>query len=128
MRSYATQGLLGAAVATAVAVGIAFTQRPQAQEIVEEDVQKVSEDEIKLYIDVYGAMQADHDLTIDQALEQQAQGMLLAQFRDLERRIQRDESLVDRVRKALLEQAKARATSIAPATGKLAGPSADPAP
>jgi hypothetical protein len=126
MRSYTTHGLLGVALAIAVAAGVGFTVRPQAQEIAEDEVEKVSEDEIKLYIDVYGAMQADHDLTIDQALGEQKQSVTLTQFRELERRIQREEGLVERVRKALLDQAKARAASIGPLTGKTEEPVKDP--
>lgn len=119
MRSSATKGLLGVVLAAAVAAGIGFTFRPQAQEISsEEEGKKVSEDEIKLYIEVYSAMQTDHDLNIDEALLQQTPTTTLSEFRDLERRIQKDEGLVERVRKALLEQAKARAAAIVPMAGR----------
>jgi hypothetical protein len=128
MRSNTTHGLLGVVLAAAVAAAVGFTVHPQAQEIAEEDESKVSEEEIKLYIEIYGAMQADHDLPIERALSEHAQGVTLDQFRELERRIQREESLVERVRKALLEQAKARAASIGPMTGKAEQPAKEPPP
>jgi hypothetical protein len=119
--------MMGVILAAAVAAAIGFTVHPQAQEVSDdEEPDKVSETEINLYIDVYGAMQADHDVTIERALAERAQNMTLDQFRELERRIQRDEGLVERVRKALLEQAKARAASVGPMTGKAEPPASEP--
>lgn len=127
MRSQSTHGLMGVILAAAVAAAVGFTVHPQAQEVSEEEeADKVSEAEINLYIDVYGAMQADHDITIERALAERAQNMTLDQFRELERRIQHDEGLVERVRKALLEQAKARAASVGPMTGKAEPPANEP--
>ena len=67
----------------------------------------ISETELQLYIAVYSAMQDDHDLTIEEALI--PHGLDLVEFRSLERRIQKREMYVDRVREALLEHAKNRA-------------------
>ena len=82
---------------------------PQAQEADEPERPQVSEGEVQLYIDVYSAMQADHALTIDAALI--PHNVPLERFRDIERRIQREQRLVDRVRQALLERAKNRSVS-----------------
>ncbi len=99
---------------------LALTLRPQAQEADEEHEQQgVTEAEIELYIDVYSAMQKDHDMTIEVAIA--PHNVSLEQFRDVERRVQRDQRIVDRVREALLETAKAKALADASPT-KRAGP------
>jgi hypothetical protein len=86
-------------------IGISFaTYRPHAQEIGEEEVPAVSENDLQMYIAVYKAMQSDHDLTIENAI--QSHGVTLDDFRQIERRIQTQTRLVDRVREALLEYAK----------------------
>lgn len=103
-----------AGAAALVAVLFLFAPCAGGQELAEDGASSVSEPELKLYIDVYGAMQSDHDLTIDGALSRLGNGMSLEQFRELERRIQRQDQLVERVREALLEQAKSRASSVAP--------------
>jgi hypothetical protein len=56
---------------------------------------------------VYKAMQVNHGLTIEEALK--ARSMTLEQFRPTERRIQKEQRYVERVRKALLECAQSRA-------------------
>jgi hypothetical protein len=50
----------------------------------------VSSGEIKKYVAVYIAMQRNHSLTIEQAAA--AQGLTVAAFRELEQRIERDET------------------------------------
>jgi hypothetical protein len=55
--------------------------------------------QVDKYIGVYEAMQKDHNLTVDQAASKQ--GLTVAQFRRLEGRIERDDTLRERVRKAL---------------------------
>jgi len=55
--------------------------------------------QVDKYISVYEAMQKDHNLTIEQAASKQ--GLTVAQFRELEGRIERDDTLRERVRKAL---------------------------
>jgi hypothetical protein len=108
------RGVLGLVLVGLLAVGLCFALQPEAQEIERGDEAEtvVSDEDLALYIDVYAAMQNDHNLTIEQALDRVAHGMSLPQFRRLERRIQREERLVERVRSALLEQAKSRASSL----------------
>ncbi len=81
---------------------------PRAEEVNEGEPASVSESDMQLYIKVYSAMQEDHDLTIENAL--QPYQMSLDDFRQLERRIQNQSRLVDRVRQALLDQVKANST------------------
>jgi len=88
----------------AVGVSVAVF-RPQAEELEENETPTVSESDLQLYISVYSAMQENHDLTIDSALAPHQ--MALDDFRQLERRIQGQPRLVERVRQALLDQAKA---------------------
>jgi hypothetical protein len=78
--------------------------RPHAEEVEEGEGPAVSDADVDLYIKVYTAMQDDHDLTIDQALGPYQ--MSLDDFRQLERRIQGQSRLVERVRQALLDHAK----------------------
>jgi hypothetical protein len=54
---------------------------------------------VEKYTNAYKAMQKDHNLTADQAAA--AQGLTIAQFRSIEGRIERDDTLRERVRKAL---------------------------
>jgi len=91
----------------AVASVLATVFHPQAEEVGESEPPSVSESDLQLYIKVYGAMQEDHDLTIENALKSQ---MSLDDFRQLERRIQNQPRLVERVRDALLERVKANST------------------
>jgi ABC-type transport system involved in cytochrome bd biosynthesis fused ATPase/permease subunit len=79
--------------------------KPQAEEMESSEPAQVREDEIELYIKVYTAMQDDHDLTIENAIRPYQTS--LESFRQVERRIQSQPRLVDRVRQALLEHAKA---------------------
>jgi hypothetical protein len=55
--------------------------------------------QVDRYIAVYKAMQKDHSLTVGQACAQQ--GITVAQFRDIENKIERDDQLRAIVRKAL---------------------------
>ena len=103
--------------AVAVVGGALFVDlHPQAQEPVEEESQDVTESELELFVDVYCAMQSDHDLTIDAVLAQR--GTSLEEFRNIERRIQRQRRLVKRVREALLDHAKAQAGSFSNPTAQ----------
>ncbi len=54
---------------------------------------------VEKYTNAYKAMQKDHNMTADQAAA--AQGLTIAQFRSIEGRIERDDTLRERVRKAL---------------------------
>lgn len=94
--------------ALAVTGVLATVFHPHAEEVSESEPLAVSEADIELYIQVYGAMQADHDLTIDNALK--ARQTSLDDFRQIERRIQSQPRLVERVRQALLDQVKANST------------------
>jgi len=92
-----------------VVVGVLATVfHPQAEEVSESEPPSVSESDLQLYIKVYAAMQDDHDLTIDNAIK--SSQMSLDDFRQLERRIQNQPRLVERVREALLERVKANST------------------
>lgn len=71
----------------------------------------IADREVKLYIDVYSEMQRDHDLRIEDMVA--ARGLSLAEFRDIERRIQTQAAVIKRVREALVEQAKSHAASLA---------------
>jgi len=104
---------------------LVFGLRPQAQEAGENEADQVSPSELATYIDVYTAMQADHDLTLDTVLAQK--GVSLDQFRHIERRVQKQERLVRKVREALQAQAKARTDAIAPPGARASAPAAKPA-
>jgi hypothetical protein len=78
---------------------------PAAEEVEESDTGTVSEPDLQMYIKVYSAMQDDHDLTIDEAIK--PYHISLDGFRQIERRIQNQPRLVDRVREALLDNARA---------------------
>jgi hypothetical protein len=79
--------------------------RPAAEEVGESNTQTVSESDLQMYEKVYEAMQDDHDLTIEEAIK--PYHVSLDDFRHIERRIQSQPRLVDRVREALLENARA---------------------
>ena len=106
--------IFGASMVVAFVSALLFGVGPQAQdnegEVEEATSSEVSEPEINLFIEIYSAMHVDHSLTIDQALA--SRDTSLEQFRDIERRIQQEQRLVDRVRQALLDKAKARGTSL----------------
>lgn len=123
-----TSVVLGIAAVGALIGALLFGMRPEAQEPATPS-DEVTLDELQLYIDVYTAMQADHDLTIDQVLAQKS--VTLEQFRSIERRVQLQDRLVHKVRDALTAQAKARADQIAPMAARPPGtpePSPKPKP
>ena len=65
----------------------------------DEDDKDVPTSQVDKYISVYEAMQKDHSLTVEQAASKQ--GLTVAQFRSLENKIENDDTLRERVRKAL---------------------------
>jgi hypothetical protein len=65
----------------------------------DEDDKDVPTSQVDKYINVYEAMQKDHNLTVEQAASKQ--GLTVAQFRSLENKIENDDTLRERVRKAL---------------------------
>jgi hypothetical protein len=79
--------------------------RPAAEEVEESNTETVSESDLQMYVKIYKAMQDDHDLTVDEAIK--PYHISLDDFRHLERHIQSQPRLVDRVRDALLENARA---------------------
>lgn len=81
---------------------------PVAQEETDDDDKDVPTSQVDKYISVYEAMQKDHNLTVEQAASKQ--GLTVAQFRQLEDRIERDDTLRERVRKALRHAANPAAT------------------
>lgn len=72
---------------------------PAAPDQADDDDTDVPTNQVDKYISVYEAMQKDHNLTVEQAAPRQ--GLTVAQFRQLEGRIERDDTLRERVRKAL---------------------------
>lgn len=63
------------------------------------DENEVSPDQVDKYVAVYKAMGRDRSLTVEQAAA--AQGMTLRAFRDLENRIQQDDSALQHARDEL---------------------------
>jgi hypothetical protein len=120
-----TSVVLGIAAVGALIGALLFGMRPEAQEPSPSPADDVTPEELQLYIDVYTAMQANHDLTVEQVLA--TKNMTLPQFRNIERRVQQQDRLVHKVREALTAQAKARADQIAPLAQRPAGTAA-PAP
>lgn len=118
--------MLGVAALGMLVGALLFGLRPQAQEAGESEVEQVTPSELDLYIDVYTAMQADHDLTIEAILAQR--GVPLAQFRNIERRVQKQERLVRKVRDALQAQAKAHAEAVGPPGARAEAPASKPPP
>jgi len=112
--------VLGVGAAGLLVGAVLFGLRPQAQEAGDGEADEVSSAELELYIEVYTAMQANHDLTLDVVLAQK--GTQLAEFRGIERRVQKQERLVRKVREALLEQAKARAAPVGPPGARAEAP------
>jgi hypothetical protein len=88
---------------------------PQAEEAVTAAATPaVSDAELERYIGVYKAMHADHSLTIEEAVR--PQGLTVEEFRALERRVQDNPRLVEKVRAALLEFARANSAVAAAPT------------
>lgn len=65
--------------------------------------ENVTQAQLDKYIAVYKAMQRNHGLTVEQAAA--AQGLTLDQFRDVERRIERNDVARNAVRHALAKSA-----------------------
>ncbi len=97
--------VLGVGAVGALVGALMFGLQPEAQEPVPA-ADDVSASELQMYIDVYAELQGDHAVTLDQALARRS--MPLSEFRAIERRVQKQERLVRKVREALLAQAKAR--------------------
>lgn len=68
------------------------------------DPDNVTESEFQIYLRVLEAMQADRSLSIENAVA--GERIALGRFRELERRVQRNEGLIDRARHVLRERAE----------------------
>ena len=86
------------------------------------DENEVPSAEINKYIEVYKATQRDHSLTVEQAAAQQ--GLTLEAFRQLENKIEQDDSAREHVRDAL----QAAATASPSPTPAAHGSPGHPAP
>jgi hypothetical protein len=64
---------------------------------------ELSSSEVDKYVATYKAMQKDRALTVEQAAAKN--GMTISQFRSLEDRVERDDAVRERVRKALRPKA-----------------------
>lgn len=73
--------------------------RHLAQSSASDDQSEVPPEQVEKYIAIYKATQANHSLTVEQAASQQ--GLTVPQFRVLEGKIERNDALRTRVRKAL---------------------------
>jgi len=82
---------------------------PIAQDDADTDEAEVSPDQVDKYVAVYKAMNRDRTLTVEQAAA--AQGMTLRAFRELENRIQQDDSALQHARDEL-QAAAQRATPV----------------
>ncbi|MGH7949734.1 MAG: hypothetical protein ACREQF_10950 [Candidatus Binataceae bacterium] len=67
-----------------------------------DEEREVTPSQLERYVSVYRAMQKDRSLTVEQAAKNA--GFSLAQFRDLESRVERNDSLRERARRALRPQ------------------------
>jgi len=74
----------------------------------DDDDKDIPPAQVDKYINVNLAMQKNHGLTVEQAASQQ--GMTVEQFRSLEGKIERDDTLRERVRTALRKAANPNAT------------------
>jgi predicted PurR-regulated permease PerM len=72
---------------------------PAPPQETDEDDKDVPTSQVDKYISVYESMQKDHNLTVEQAASKQ--GLTVEQFRALENKIEADDTLRERVRKAL---------------------------
>ena len=118
MADWTARLVMGAVIGGAVAFVISVVGADSSPELVlqaqvmgADDEQRVSEEELALYIEVYTAMQGDRTLKIADAVA--ARETTLSTFRSIERRVQLQGRLVQRVREALLEHAKENANSLA---------------
>ena len=73
----------------------------------DDDDKDVPPGQVDKYVSVYRSMQKDHGLTVEQAASKQ--GMTVTQFRSLEDKIERDDTLRERVRTALRKAANPNA-------------------
>ncbi len=71
---------------------------------------EVSPSQLDQYVKVYQTMQRDRTITVDQATAREH--LTVAQFRDIEGRIERDGALRERVRRELLKSAQEKSNAL----------------
>ena len=93
--------VIGAAAQAALISGRRTVLAPSFQiaQDMGDDEKEVPPADVEKYINTYKAMQKDRGLTVEQAAAKQ--GLTLSQFRSLEDKIERDDTLREHVRKAL---------------------------
>jgi len=100
---------------SALALPEPLTVRP-AWDVAQDDdddesaADEVSPSQLDSYVNVYQAMQRDRTMTVDKAAAQQH--MTVAQFRDIEAKIERDGVLRERVRRELLKTAQQKSDAL----------------
>ncbi len=105
--AWAVAGAIGASMVFSSAAHAALSSGQRALlssslEVAQEmgdDEKEVPPTDVEKYINTYKAMQKDHGLTVEQAAAKQ--GLTLSQFRSLEDKIERDDTLREHVRRAL---------------------------
>ena len=81
---------------------------PEPADDSDQDDKDVPTSQVDKYISVYESMQKDHNITVEQATSKQ--GLTVEQFRALENKIEADDTLRERVRKALRHAANPKDT------------------
>jgi hypothetical protein len=81
-----------------------------AQDDQESEGDEVSPSQLDKYVKVYQAMQRDRSITVDQATAREH--LTVAEFRDIEGKIERDGVLRERVRRELLKAAQAKSNAL----------------
>ena len=81
-----------------------------AQDDQESEEDEVSPSQLEKYVKVYQAMQADRSITVDQATAREH--LTVAEFRDIEGKIERDGVLRERVRRELLKTAQQKSNAL----------------
>jgi hypothetical protein len=99
-----------------------------AQDEAPDDETTIPTDQVEKYIAVYSAMQKDHSISVDQASAKQ--GLTVAQFRDLEDKIERNPVIHQRVLDALKTKTAGDKSSVSAksGSGKSKSPESDPDP
>jgi hypothetical protein len=81
-----------------------------AQDDQESDAEEVKPEQVEKYVKVYQSMQRDRTLSVEQAAAREH--LTVAEFRDIEGRIERDGVLRERVRRELLKAAEQKSNAL----------------
>ncbi len=95
---------------TASATVAAIPTADIAQDDQDSEGDEVSPSQLEQYVKVYQTMQRDRTITVDQATAREH--LTVAQFRDIEGRIERDGVLRERVRRELLKSAQEKSNAL----------------